>query len=691
MFRKPVKQKRSKIKKEGSKIVVTDILNRNRKAFISYNIARIREFIRYLSPEKYELFHTIPFLLHVNAPDFPGYINHPLLAYGIYGFHDSGFWKEALRHFRFREKDMMPHLASSYIIKGLYLMGSTGTLAQGEFSGFDYWVVVDKEKTTKIQVDLLKRKLAKISEWGLEEYNQKINFFTFNNEQIKQNNFSNADEERSGVILKTIFKEEFYRTFIIIAGQVPVWIILPSGLDDEKYKALIKSDSRLSGDPYIDLGNLTSVTKNECSGAILWQLYKAGYDPVNSFIMASLVASYCYEENEILPCELVKNKFAESGLTISVIDPYAIIFDRILKFYQSRQDNENHELAKKSIFLLLYGYFFIKEPNDDAPKKKLLFDYVSQWKWKENKTGPLKTFDRWPEGQKLAFETTITGAIIELYRQVATRMFNRGKSFTRSQPDLQAIKNKISALFQEKDKKIPRCSSYVKAKDRAGGLRILCRQNKERSEKWSCFEYVEPGYHYDDSSYIFKADDPLQIVGWIIANRLTGNNPEAVIFEDETGKHPSCLAHLFQAVNQFMAETHVSDDSFINTDPEFTRLFIAVESKNNETSLETGSILIQNSWNEVFFTSLDIKHIENMMLQCYKIGKIISNFFQKSPSRSLQYFVFHIKADDNDYVFRTVRDFVNQFKQDASDKNMPDDAEIKNDALDDTRPFLDTL
>ena len=124
MFRKPVKQKRSEIKKDDPEIAVIDMRNRNRKAFVSNNIARIREFIRYLSPEKYELFYTIPFLLHVDAPDFPGYIDHPLLAYGIYGFHDSGFWKEALRHFKFREKDMLSHLASSYIIKGLYLMGS---------------------------------------------------------------------------------------------------------------------------------------------------------------------------------------------------------------------------------------------------------------------------------------------------------------------------------------------------------------------------------------------------------------------------------------------------------------------------------------------------------------------------------------------------------------------------------------
>ena len=56
-------------------------------------------------------------------------------------------------------------------------------------------------------------------------------------EQVRQNKFFRC---RWGRKLKeqhekTILKEEFYRTFIIIAGQVPVWIVLPSGLDDEKY------------------------------------------------------------------------------------------------------------------------------------------------------------------------------------------------------------------------------------------------------------------------------------------------------------------------------------------------------------------------------------------------------------------------------------------------------------------------
>ena len=87
-----------------------------------------------------------------------------------------------------------------------------------------------------------------------------------------------------------------------------------------------------------------------------------------------------------------------------------------------------------------------------------------------------------------------------------------------------------------------------------------------------------------------------------------------------------------------------------------------------EELLEDASMLIQNSWKEIFFAPLDIKHIENIMLQCYKIGKIISNFYQKTTSRSLQYSIFHNKADDNEYVSMTVEEFVNQFKHDASGK-----------------------
>jgi len=43
----------------------------NKKCFITYNIARLRELIRYLPEEKLDLFYTIPLLVHMNSPDLP--------------------------------------------------------------------------------------------------------------------------------------------------------------------------------------------------------------------------------------------------------------------------------------------------------------------------------------------------------------------------------------------------------------------------------------------------------------------------------------------------------------------------------------------------------------------------------------------------------------------------------------------
>ncbi|MBF0233870.1 MAG: hypothetical protein HQK65_12650, partial [Desulfamplus sp.] len=49
-------------------------IEKNRQNFILHNIVRLREMIRYLPPEKLTLFKEIPFLIHVNSPDFPGYV-----------------------------------------------------------------------------------------------------------------------------------------------------------------------------------------------------------------------------------------------------------------------------------------------------------------------------------------------------------------------------------------------------------------------------------------------------------------------------------------------------------------------------------------------------------------------------------------------------------------------------------------
>ncbi|MBF0396315.1 MAG: hypothetical protein HQK78_06055, partial [Desulfobacterales bacterium] len=159
----------------------------NKKSFIFYNISRLRELIRYLPPKKFELFNTIPFLLHINSPKFTGYMENHGNAYGIYGFNDSGFWRLTLKRFNLSEAEMMPYISRLYCIKGLYLMGSSGTIAQTNYSDFDYWVLVDDKTVTKEQISILNKKLDVVKKWSEANYSQSVNFFIMGINQLKEN------------------------------------------------------------------------------------------------------------------------------------------------------------------------------------------------------------------------------------------------------------------------------------------------------------------------------------------------------------------------------------------------------------------------------------------------------------------------------------------------------------------------
>jgi len=83
---------------EKTKKIFLDLkkkVEKNRLAFSNSNMVRMREAIRYLSPDKLEIFIKIPFLLHINSPGYPGFTDSEASVHGIWNFLNSGFYKEA--------------------------------------------------------------------------------------------------------------------------------------------------------------------------------------------------------------------------------------------------------------------------------------------------------------------------------------------------------------------------------------------------------------------------------------------------------------------------------------------------------------------------------------------------------------------------------------------------------------------
>jgi adenylate cyclase class 1 len=642
----------------------------NKKAFISYNILRLRELIRYLSPKKMELFHAIPVLLHINSPDLPGHIDDPLDSYGIYRFHDSGFWKLVLKHLKFNEKEVRPYLSNKYFIRGLYLMGSTGTLAQSKYSDFDYWVVVDNAKSGTEQLSRLYQRLAKIERWAKEAYNQHVTFFVLEYQEIRNNNFSAIDEESSGTAQRTLLKEEFYRTFIMIAGQIPYWAVLPAGLDDNGYNDWINLASKATNinfieEDYIDLGNLTAVHNSESLGAILWQVYKARNDPIKSLIKASLVVYFhFYQDKEGLLCDAIKRRFPQRQLDSYLIDPYAIIFQKIVNFYSDIDDKEGLDLAKECIFLRIYQNTLASEHESDTPKEKLLKHFINEWAWDEEKINRLESYKKWPEYEKLAFDKKIFRKISLLYELIMRGQDKAGPVVDMTASDLKTLKNRIESCFRKKEGKLPRASTYLRTKVDLYSVLLTCERDVFGNNRWLVYDQTAVGAKKNER-ILFEGPELLRVMGWVVMNEIYKGNMTLIMFQPN--QYPVTTEgakRLLNEVHRFLPNETPSPDQ-MDSDPVWEKMLVTLDagSFSRGRSLDSADFLVRNTWGELYFGSIHLGDTENNLLKCHKIAKNIWNYLYDFTHSRLQYHVCRVGVGPDNIASTTIEEFIGKFRR----------------------------
>ncbi|HCY88396.1 MAG TPA: adenylate cyclase, partial [Desulfobacteraceae bacterium] len=398
-----------------------------KSAFSSYNIVRMREALRYMSGPKLSLFIKIPFLIHVNLPDIPGFVSQPPAAHGIYNFKDSGFYKEGLKLIN---KSGAPKGFTSGsapkdpCVLGFYHIGSLGTFTQSAQSDFDYWVIIDKEKFDEKRYYNLKKKLDLIATHALEEYDQEVTFFTMDQAEIRRDCYAGFNKQETLTAPKLFLKEEFYRTFLMIAGKIPVWTILPPNIKKGTYSALVKSIWQIPSlttldQEFIDLGKLEYPEKKDILRGILWHICKSREDPVKALIKATMILSQGFgsHEHASLLCDEMKARFGDAGIDDYRTDPYKILFDRVIAYHETHAP-ESLSLIKNAIFFRLCQYPMVRPPESGSPKKQLLDRYIRAWNLTPSQIKKLITYPSWSEDEKMLLERTFVKRLSEMYRQV---------------------------------------------------------------------------------------------------------------------------------------------------------------------------------------------------------------------------------------------------------------------------------
>ena len=557
----------------------------------------MREALRYLTPQKFTLFLEIPFLLHINAPGYPGFIPETPNAHGVFNFRQSGFFKLAMKEQIF-PKSIQEYIAvNDPCILSIFHIGSLGTFTQSVGSDFDYWIMIDKKRFNTDRYAALEKKLDAIVKYCREIYQQEVSFFIMDSRQVRQNDFSGFDPGDTVAVPQIFLKEEFYRTYLMIAGKIPLWSVLPSGMSDPIERQRISAQILSVYDDIIDLGPVDAIPFSDILKGLLWHICKSVEDPVKALIKSTLVFSYGFgrKNHQILLCDKVKNAYRHAGIDDYAADPYKVVFDRIMEFHESCDPSGIH-LIKNAVFFRLCGYPDVSMPDTRSPKYQLLTRYTREWKLNHTQVNKLLSFAEWSESEKILLEKAILQRLAQMYNIAEKKAGDINRIFiTESDRDIWTIlKNKTRTRLKADKKKIGGCSTYLKKKNIRGLVVAETTSGWKVMGLWAPAKTLRELHVHNDFTGVF---------GWILENQLY-RRQRADLYLKSRFKIFESSDHALGPDAIYLAASPVkpmSDRAFAGPAINLKLfVFMFISQIGNGADVTGAEILILNSWGEIF-------------------------------------------------------------------------------------------
>jgi len=622
-----------------------------KSCFSNYNIVRMREALRYLSGPKLELFIHIPFYIHVNLKEFPGFVESDTPAHGIYNFEQSGFYKQVLKQHLHTGNSLPCHEPMDPCVEGFYHIGSLGTFTQSAGSDFDYWVIIDKKKFSELRYYNLEKKLDQILKFSRETYDQEVSFFIMDQQDIQKNCYARFNDPETLTAPKVFLKEEFYRTFLMIAGKIPFWTILPSQSDVKAYTTLVESISSIRqlasvSKEFIDLGPAEKPGPQDILKGLLWHICKARFDPVKALIKASMILSTDAGQGNHtgLLCDEIKAGYAKVGIDDYHADPYKLLFDRILAFYREQAPHALN-LIKNAIFFRLCGYPKVGIPEKGSPKRQLLDWYIRNWNLNPAQVGKLLSHGRWAEPEKRLLEQTIISRLADMAQEIQQKYPSKtgGELSDPEQRNFQILTHKTQERLNNAPGKLLECSTYLKRQK----FQLFLLQQK-RIDTWhlsGCLN-LKPL-----PEKIHEAPSILGLVGWILENQLYARSQSKIkidipLYLFESHSLPVDPDKLYLALQPVKP---LSDDIF-EPPPSWSKLMILLvySGKEGKNPLEKAEFLVLNTWGELFLDTLTLDTNQNMG---DRYGAIANKIYEYGETNLRHYFFQLAKEHDPEAVF----------------------------------------
>ena len=496
-----------------------------KQRFLQVNNARLARTKSALGARQQIFLELLPMMFHVNHPMLPGYISHQTPC-GLAGYNptkgDVQKTQRLIRSFTYRRQPTMRRR-----IHGIFLMGSSGTVAQSEKSDLDIWLChppVSRDEALE-----LKRKTEGIGRWA-ETIGLEVHFFLMEDEKFRMGERETLSTEDCGSSQHYLLLDEFYRTGLLIAGRIPIWWLIPPEEEKhyEHYAGTLRKKRFVRPDETVDFGGVGHIPAGEFIGAGVWQLYKAIDSPYKSVLKILLTEVYAAEYPHVEPLSTsFKRAIYNNQLDIDELDPYVVVYRKLESYLLAREEFERLELVRRCFYFKV-GKSLTRSTRETSKswQRRLMEKLVGQWNWSGAHLYSLDAHNKWKVARVIEEQKQIVRELTNSYRFVlefARR--TRATAMINSQ-EMTILGRKLYAAFERKAGKIEWINPGIADSLVEDALTFYKVQehakdsNNSRKELWAVTTEDVKSEGISRDKPVRKADELTTLIAWCHFNSL---------------------------------------------------------------------------------------------------------------------------------------------------------------------------
>ena len=519
------------------------------KRFHALNRDRLRRVHENLTPRQRDFIEVLPLIFHQNVAALPGFVGNNV-PFGISNYTPSNAAMRAAKRIS-KTFELTRRSAPRNALRGLYMMGSPGTIAYSRTSDLDMWLI-HEDNLDNAGITALEAKAHKVETYaanlGLE-----VHFFVFSAKDFRQGGSLSLSEESSGSSQHDLLLDEFYRSALLVAGLPPLWWRVPAEYDRhyEDYVAEAARRRQLDPTDYIDFGGLVGIPAEEFFGAAVWQLYKSIESPYKSFLKLLLIEAYAadYPSGEPLSTGYKKRLAAEDA-EMNDLDPYVLMYTVAEEYLMALNDSARLEVLRRSFYLKTNLQLSDSRTRDsDDWRAEVIERMVEQWGWSKADIVHLDSRNDWGLMQAVEERRNLIPALTECYKSISKFGREQHAESAISDRDLNILGRKLYSAFERKPSKIEVLTRGICPRPEQTSLSLHEVQVTKDELVWHLFAGTVSPSAAIRHTPIKRSSSIAELLLWAMQNRLTNQETTWHVFCQESALTDSQLRNLLLVLN----------------------------------------------------------------------------------------------------------------------------------------------